>query len=189
MLHTLKALTAYAASFAKKDWSFSYYPIRVRQQKDVDHQNYRYCAQIINWWTATGPGKTREDAMADLAKNFQAVRKHRTEMPRPGTHAPVEFGSSNEIDSVPADLFEDFLTHILGYDDEDQQLVFVSDESSLWDFSDGLDLSSEFALIKDRYGVDVSDCEGAKLHEILTRIQNKSYQGGAGQPATRSKSK
>ena len=174
MLHTLKALTAYATSFVKKDWSFSDYPIRIREQKDVDDPDYRYCAQIIKWWTVTGIGKTREDAIADLEKNFQSVRRNRTEMPRPGTHAPVEFASSDKIDSVPSDLIDDFLKHILGYDNEDQQLVFISDESSLWDFSDGLVLNSEFALIRDRYGVDVSDCKDAKLHKILTRIQNKS---------------
>lgn len=51
---------------------------------------------------------------------------------------------------------------------------FVSDESSLWDFTTDDTLESYYAKIRQVYGVDVSDIEGALLWRILKRIAERA---------------
>ncbi len=67
------------------------------------------------------------------------------------------------------DVAKDFIEEIVGFD---YARVFISDRSSIWDFSDLRDEGEDsvFRRIKERYGVDVSDIEDGILVRIFERI-------------------
>jgi hypothetical protein len=173
MLDKLKAFSAYVLSFAKSEWSFEDYPVRIRKQNGVENSNFTYSAQIICWWTISGLGSSRETALLNLKNNFVSIQSSRKQMPRPGTNVPIEFAPTLQIQEIPKFLMSDFLEHILGFDSEDQKYVFISDESSLWDFTSDNDLNSCYNKILERYGIDVRKCDGAKIFEVLRTINEK----------------
>ena len=173
MLVKLKAVVAYISSFTKREWNFEDYPVRIRKQKGMENSNHAYSAQIICWWIVGGLGPNKKAALADLKTNFDSIRSNRKQMPRPGTSVPIEFASTNKTEEIPQSLMSDFLEHILGFSLQDQKLVFISDESSLWDFTSESDLHSYFNKISERYGIDASQCSGAKVCEILKLINEK----------------
>src|ERR1700761_1703092 len=89
-------------SFRKRDWELSDYPIGNTEQ-DPDpvfsaprFSQHRYRAYIINW-AVTGSGDTREQARANLERNFETIKQNRRqegkEPIRPGTNGPLEFAS------------------------------------------------------------------------------------------------
>ena len=92
-------------------------------------------------------------------------------IPRPGQRVPLKLASQVRVDKH-ADLAEDFkkrvLFPVLGLED-----VWISDDSSMWNFH--FDESNEAlcAKIKEVYGVDVSDIESEKLPVIFDRIEAK----------------
>jgi hypothetical protein len=135
----IRAWWKYLLSLFKSDWNLSDYPIRVRRQ-DIDPDSvgtrlkqYKYSAQIVNWWVVSGNGDTEEEALLDLQKHFLSTKEQRAisgkKLPRPGTHVEIEFASRKRIDAHP-ELTEDFVHRVLNLD-----WAWISDESSLWDFS------------------------------------------------------
>jgi hypothetical protein len=62
-------------------------------------------------------------------------------------------------------LAEDFTRRILELD-----WVWLSDESSLWDFHHNETNDALIFKVREVYNVDVSDIESARLSEILERI-------------------
>jgi hypothetical protein len=56
----------------------------------------------------------------------------------------------------------------------DYDYIFISDESSLWDFPDPEDGVDVFELIKQTYQVDVSDIRTGDLVQIFRRIYQSS---------------
>ncbi|MGY5853233.1 MAG: hypothetical protein RTU92_06670 [Candidatus Thorarchaeota archaeon] len=64
---------------------------------------------------------------------------------------------------------KDFIEAIVGFSYSN---VFISDRSSIWDFSNlwNEDESEIFGRIRERYGVDVSDIEDGNLVKIFERI-------------------
>ncbi|HET6932324.1 MAG TPA: hypothetical protein VFI45_18495 [Candidatus Acidoferrum sp.] len=157
-------------SFGKTDWGFDDYPIRIRYQADPDPVKASrlklipYSANVVNWPGPLGAGDTKEEALADLQKNFENYKANGRKLPRPGTHAPIEFAQSTRLDMHP-DLKEDFVRRVL-----DLPWVFLSDESSLFDFHE--DETNDVLLEKIRavYGVDVSDITSGNVADILERI-------------------
>jgi hypothetical protein len=96
-------------------------------------------------------------------------------MPRPGTHVPLTFASQERISANSA-LAREFLQSVLGVEG-----AWISDESSLWDFTMEDSLDDCFAKIRSLYGVDVSDVPGGNLAGILERIaQSKQKHVEAG---------
>jgi hypothetical protein len=79
----------------------------------------------------------------------------------------VTFAPTTKIDPY-ADLQQQFVHSIL-----DVEWAFLSDESSLWDFQSELSLEHSYERIRDVYGVDVSDIEGALIWKILKRISDR----------------
>lgn len=164
----------YLLSFLKSDWNLSDYPIRIKNQAvDPNHvgtrlKQYRYSAQIVNWWVVSGDGNTKDEALQDLQKHFSSIKGERVKngkkLPRPGSHVEIEFASRDRIDAHP-ELTEDFVHRVLNLD-----WAWISDESSLWDFHCSEDNQTLIAKINEVYGVDVSDIESAKLWQILDRI-------------------
>jgi hypothetical protein len=103
-----------------------------------------------------------------LQKRFAAENARRAnerkQLPRPGTHVPIELASRDRVDAHP-ELTKDFVRRVLNLD-----WAWISDESSLWDFHASDDNRVLIAKINEVYGVDVSDIESARLSEILERI-------------------
>jgi hypothetical protein len=80
----------------------------------------------------------------------------------------IEFASDARI-SRYSNLQEEFAWQIL-----EIKGWFVSDESSLWDFTMEDTLERSYAKIRNVYGVDVSDIEGALIWKILKRISERA---------------
>jgi len=114
-----------------------------------------------------GHGDTKEAARADLRKNFLALKQSGERLPRPGTGLPIEYAADRYIRSYD-EIARDFSARIL---DLDYDSCFISDESSLWDFSEPESLDEVFAKIREVYDVDVSDIEKANLVDIFERIR------------------
>src|SRR4030095_3676157 len=136
-MQALKAFLKRILSYRKRAWSIDDYPIRISEQKaqrDSGQEGrmklVRWSAQIVNWWQMSGHGETREEALSKLEASFRHFQATHDELPRPGTGAPIEFGSTNLIqkhDRLP----REFVRRIL---DLNLDECFISDESSLWDF-------------------------------------------------------
>jgi hypothetical protein len=162
-------------SLRKLTWELRDYPVVTRRQnatRDLDCTSprftpYGYAARILKW-PLVGGGDTAQDAMRDLAANFEraVADRHRKgiPLPRPGTAVPVQFASQEQVDTQ-AELKDDFVRRVLCLD-----WAWISDESSLWDFHGSETNESFHAKIKDVYGVDVSDIESGNLALILHRI-------------------
>jgi hypothetical protein len=171
--HWILTLWKLCLSYRKRDWELADYPVVFRTQEPGSagegsrFQTHRYVASIENWHL-TGTGDSRAEALDDLRNSFAAVKLHKKEkgelLPRPGTRAPIEFASPERVEAHP-ELADDFIRRVLGL-----EWAWISDESSLWEFS--LDENNDIliAKIQDVYGVDVSDLASARLWEIFDRI-------------------
>ena len=166
----LKRLLAYVLSFRKKDWSLRDYPIRVRRQRIESGSEAappKWLAQIPGWWTMTGIGDTREEALRELERSIDGHRERKGALPRPGTEVPVEFAPSDLV-SKNDDLAREFFPPIVGmsYDD-----CLITDESSVWDFPVELtanDLGRKVLLV---FGTEIGDlAEAGNIAAILERI-------------------
>ena len=168
----IRAYIKFLLSFGKSDWTLYDYPIRLRSWKidptiDLGHRKaIPFSAQVINWSQMEGHGDSENEAVANLAKSFETYKNSHDNLPRPGTGAPIEFATTAVVDKNEA-IARDFLERILGFD-YDQ--VFISDESSLWDFHSAKSNDDYYRKISLLYGVDVSDIDGAKLSQIFERI-------------------
>ena len=81
-----------------------------------------------------------------------------------GKGRSIEFASNRQIRKY-SDLHAEFALKIF-----DLESWFISDESSLWDFTTEDTLEPSYAKIREVYGVDVEDIDGALLWKILERI-------------------
>lgn len=158
----IKAGWKFFLSYLRKDWIIEDYPLRYKTQKNFSENN-KYCVQIINWWVLCGLGKTKAEAFQSLKDRFQAHVKVNGFAPRPGTKVPIKFASSQMVDQY-YDITHDFLQKILGFSNTGG--IFVSDESSLYDFLIAGNLDNYFKKIKDTYQVDVSAVKDGKISSI-----------------------
>jgi hypothetical protein len=166
----LLAAWKYALSFVKRDWQWNDYPIWIREQNPEEDDLHipgltlrRYVAMVVNWSTVSGSGDSKVEAMGKLKDCFEKVKLAKP-LPRPGTGLPIEFASQDRIMAL-TDLADDFLKRVL-----EVEGAWISDESTLWDFS-LTETDEEFhARIKEIYGVDVSDIKSGNIAEILERI-------------------
>jgi hypothetical protein len=161
---------AWLASFLNRDWSVESYPLRVRR---FDNRGYTgpdrlrpadWSVRVLRWAGMQGHGESREAAMLNLRENFARYRLKGEPLPRPGSYKAIEFASSEKLETY-REIEEDFVRHIL-----DVEWAFLSDESSLWDFSTDETLIELYERIGKRYGVDVSHVEGANLVAIFDEI-------------------
>ncbi len=172
----LIALRKYLASFFKRDWELTDYPIVLRHQNPDTPappiKNLKlvpWCATIVNWINIIGFGDTKEEALADLKRCFDEYKLAHGSVPRPGTRVPLQLPPVNEIQKhVP--MARDFFARILNMDFDE---CFISDRSSLWDFpyEDDEDEAAVFAKIEQVYGVDVSDIHDGNLAQIFSRLE------------------
>jgi|SRR5579872_164892 len=172
----ISAAWRFVVSFRKSTWALEDYPISIRAQRiDVNcgytaarFKQHAYLARVVKWWTLTGGGETPQDAMRELAAQFESVKAERQRegrpLPRPGTAVPIQFAARERVGAHP-ELADDFVRRVLGLD-----WAWISDDSSLWDFHTDETSDALFEKIKDVYGVDVSDIESGNLAQILDRI-------------------
>lgn len=165
-----------ALSFRKCNWDLRDYPIVIRTQNTDNDLGFsatrfvqhRYLARIVKWWQLVGSGDTPEDAMRDLATNFESAKAQRQRegkpLPRPGIDALIEFAAQERVNAHP-ELADDFVRRVLGLD-----WAWISNGSSLLDFHTAETNDALYAKIGEVYGVDVSDIENGNLAEILDRI-------------------
>ncbi len=133
-----------------------------------------WVVQILNWPGPIGVGSSEKEAIADLRKNLEKIREHRSanheKMPRPGRRVPIQFAPTIRV-SLDLALRDDFITRVLGF--EHGSPVFISDQSSLGDFGDESHVSKLQHKISEIYGVDVSDLRDGLICDILERIRHK----------------
>ncbi|MCX6785206.1 MAG: hypothetical protein NTV81_04805 [Candidatus Komeilibacteria bacterium] len=166
----------YFLSYFKKDWTLKDYPLifkndskkhlKINLSKRFKPILWR--AMVLGWPQMQGDGDTKEEAMSDLQNKFYLIKKSEEAIPRPGTDLPIIFSSSKEVQKY-FDLASDFFNKIL---EVDYNQVFISDESSIWDFIFDESLDMYYKKIKDIYDVDVSDTDGNFL-KIFKKIIKK----------------
>ena len=162
-------------SFRKRQWSVADYPVRVRANGQAPEPSIAYLAQILNWPGPAGLGPTKAEAYEQLSNNLEEIRNHRETMPRPGTHVPIQFASTERVQADPA-LLEDFIQRVLLFSRNDP--VFISDESSLHDFGDAAKVQELVTRIREVYSIDVAGIaeDSGNIAEILERISRAGEQ-------------
>ena len=101
-------------------------------------------------------------------KAFYGLYKHLTHKPAM-LHVPREpltFADTARIDKIAPDLRNDFVRRIL-----QTPWAFISDESSLWDFSDEPTLHELQGRILDVYQTDIVDISDGNIASILERLE------------------
>jgi hypothetical protein len=167
VINHINVIVKYALSFLENNWSLKDYPLRFKKQKNVPIGN-EWSVQIINWWVVCGLGKTKSDAYRMLEKSFESCSKNRTNKPRPGKKVKIEFASTEGIEKNN-ELIDEFIENILGFTVDEP--VFISDESSLWDFTSGSTIDGYFKKIKEYYGLDLSKIQKGNIREILDKVR------------------
>lgn len=170
LMDWVKAGWFFATSFFKRSWDLTDYPVRVREFEAQEPRGrfgtpFTWSAQVINWWTMSGQGYSRAEALANLEKSFAAFKALPKSLPRPGSRVPFEFATTERLAKHEA-LVADFIERIFG----PYEAYFVSDESSLWDFHERESNDFLHEKILEVYGVDVSDIESGLIADILDRI-------------------
>jgi len=163
----IKALIKFILSFFKNNWEINDYPIRLRLQKNAP-DNSKYFYQIINWWTVTGLGATKEEAFNNLITAFNDQVMNKGYKPRPGKEQKIKFVSTSIIDEN-YELVEHFLKTIIGFKEDSP--VFISDESSLWDFTFKNDINKYYDKIKNVYKIDLKEKNIDKIADIILIIK------------------
>lgn len=168
-----------ALSYRKREWDFSDYPVTIRAQAPSPalpprFTQHLYRAFIVGWLVDAG-GDSKQEALSNLEREFyrrkQILLDSGEPCPRPGKRVPLKLASQVRVDKH-ADLAEDFkkrvLFQVLGVED-----VWISDDSSLWNFHFDETNDALCAKVKEVYGVDVSDIESEMLPVIFDRIAAK----------------
>lgn len=169
-MESLYVFWMWALSFRKNDWEFDDYPIRVTEVTNPEPGQPKYFARILRWFL-TGVGETDTSAKEDLRFNFEKFKRNRPDdVKRPGVQMPLEFASTEGIERFDA-IAEKFIDEVLGFGPGDP--VFISDESSLLDFTATDEEMTDFSSrTKDVFGVDISDITDGNLVKIFERIDN-----------------
>jgi hypothetical protein len=170
MTEQLKVFLKKLLSYTKTKWDIDDYPLRYRKQTDTKGE-YNigelkpWVVQVVNWWTMTGLGNTKQEAFQHLKSNFKSYLEYNP-APRPGTSVPLSFVDTSHVDDLE-DVASDFFEKIL---DLDYYECFISDESSLTDF--GKDDEETLQKINATYGLGLTDLGDGNLVRLFTKIKN-----------------
>jgi len=158
-------------SFFKDEWTIDDYPIRVRFQRPTDRVDtprrklIPWFADVVNWPAMSGKGNTRQEALDDIRGQFDRFIATKQPLPRPGTVVPLKYAASNRVGLYP-ELTKDFAQRVL-----DLEWIWISDESSLWDFHGDDTNARLIEQVRSVYGIDVSDITSGNLADIFDRIR------------------
>jgi len=162
-------------SYFKKTWEINDYPLRFKKQTGPTGE-YNvgelkpWVVQIINWWTMTGLGDTKQDAFEHLCTNFKVYLEH-DNAPRPGTKVPLSYADTSQIDDLEEIAF-DFFKKVL---DLNYYECFISDESSLLDFN--IDNGETINKINSIYNLGLTEIGDGNIVRLLKMIKDKKYNG------------
>jgi len=159
----------YLLSYTKKEWAIDDFPLRYNGKNNVDSTdpNQAWSVQVIKWPTMIGVGPTKAAAYKNLEENFKLYGAANETLPRPGKEVPISFANTDQIFQLE-DVAEDFFPAILGYDFHG---VFVSDESSVFDF--GEDETETISAINSRYGLQLTTLGDGNIVHILRLIKSE----------------
>jgi hypothetical protein len=169
MIDQIKIFWKKLLSYSKTKWEISDYPLRYKKQIDATEQ-YNvgelkpWVVQVINWWTMTGVGNTKQEAYKHLSSNFKTYLEHYP-APRPGTNIPLSFADTSQVDDledVAADFFEKILN--LNYYE-----CFISDESRISDF--GKDDEETLQKLNEIYGIRLTEFGDGNIVTLLSKIR------------------
>jgi hypothetical protein len=158
------------ASTFKHEWTIDDYPVRVRSQQPTEPVSSSrlkltpWIADVVNWPAMSGKGNTKPEALKDMRENFERFIATNEPLPRPGTVVRLKYAASHRVGQHP-ELTKDFAQRVL-----DLAWVWISDESSLWDFHGDATNETFVEKIRTVYGVDVSDITSGNLADIFDRI-------------------
>ncbi len=167
----IKATWKELLSYTKTTWDLDDYPLRFKKQTGTPGQ-YNvgelkpWVVQIINWWTMTGLGDTKEEAYQMLKNNFDSYRQLNNP-PRPGTATPLQFADTSRADKLE-DIAVDFFEKILNLNYYE---CFISDDSDLGSF--GKDDSETLNKINSVYNLGLTDLADGNIVRLLTLIKDK----------------
>jgi hypothetical protein len=165
-----RAVWAFLASMFKREWTIDDYPIRLSFTSTTEPlrksrlKPLPWTASVINWSGMAGSANSRQEALAELRRNFDRFKATKPNLPRPGSKVPVGFAASVRVDRH-SELEKDFVKRVLDLD-----WAWISDESTLWDFHEDETNESLTEKIRLTYGVDVSDISTGNLADIFDRI-------------------
>jgi len=169
MIEYILAFYKRLCSFSKTEWNLDDYPLRYKNQSDPNDKEIKpWVVQIINWWTLTGLGNTKEEAYKMLHKSFDNYKQSNDKLPRPGYRVPLLYADTNAIDSLE-NVAIDFFDKILGYNYFD---CFISEESSIIDF--GQDEDEVLQRINQTYELNLTEIGDGNIVRILTLIDEKN---------------
>ena len=172
ILDELKVFIKFTLSFCKTEWTLEDYPLKVEHLKHGEAVSWTgepipWWVRIIRWPQMSGHGQSKNEAFSDLRNNLNTYLKRRGELPRPGKSVPIEVADSSII-STYDNIARVFLEKIL---DMDYNRIFISDESSLWDFCmSENDQKKYLKKVKQIFNLDISDLEDGNLIKIFQRI-------------------
>ena len=152
----------YLASFFKREWTLSDYPLRFSHQENPDNDP-RMPSWVATIWgmQLVGTGATKDAARIELQARFDAYKSERP-LPRPGTRAPIQFADTAQVDRH-GDFAFDFVERTVGV-----RPFFLSDQSSLSDFEGVTPTADVRAKIFEEFGVsEISETE--PLWKLLDR--------------------
>jgi hypothetical protein len=170
MTEQLKVFLKKLLSYTKTKWNIEDYPLRYRKQADTKEEYNigelkTWVVQVVNWWTMTGLGNTKQEAFQHLKSNFKSYLEYNP-APRPGTSVPLSFVDTSEVDDLE-DVAPEFFEKIL---DLDYYECFISDESSLTDF--GRDDEETLQKINATYGLGLTDLGDGNLVRLFRKIKD-----------------
>jgi len=165
-MNKLKSFVKYLLSFFKETWEIDDYPLKLRLQENVPNAA-RYCYQVINWWVMVGLGETPEKAKENLKESFNNWVQKNGYKPRPGKKVPLQFATSKKLQGFGGTL-DDFKERILGFKKGDP--VFISDQSTLFDFTAGQSIKTYTEKIRNIYSIDISDIKDGNISKIIERL-------------------
>jgi hypothetical protein len=156
-------------SYTKTNWDLDDYPLRYKNQTNPDNKELKpWIVQVVNWWTLTGLGNTKEEAYVMLQDVFENYKKYNDKLPRPGCTVPIKFADTIIVDSFE-NIAVDFFDKILGYNYYD---CFISDLSSLYEF--GQDENQILKKINHTYNLNLNEIGDGNIVRILKLIDEKN---------------
>jgi hypothetical protein len=173
-LNQLKLLSKLILSYRKLKWGFSDYPVRTWKNPNAGEKKVAFGAGIMNWSLMVGHSETPEKAVQALKEKFLLYQKNNPVIPRPGTHVPIKYASTEQI-SKYRDIAVDFFQKVLNLD---YNRGFYSDDATLWPFEGPDEKQAEVARkgiimrTKVIFNVDISDIYDQPLYKIFERIKN-----------------
>ena len=157
-------------SYTKREWHLSDYPTLIRKNP-VDDLNQAWVASIVMWPGLIGVGATPELAMASLSEKFSLAKSKKIEsgsrLQRPGVKVPIQFAPSDRIRARP-DVTLHFIESVLGFGANEP--VFMSDESSIYDFGDEERVEEIKNNIRQVYGEKIVMPESGFIADILEQV-------------------